>query len=199
VLGKDVPLEYLGRVAVELEHRRIEREYVVVGDFGRARGDGASYRLHVGGKFSGAPAGTRPHASTRIAARERAVVVLMDKDFAPFAQLAQPFGFASGPSLAESKLLSCHKTADRHFPKCSLRSNISERKQKHFLERVPESVGSSPLLAHRCAFGLSRFNHIQRSTLAADDDDATQYLHRRCSRSVARACQAHRAARLPPR
>jgi hypothetical protein len=113
--------------------------------------------------------------------------------------LSTPFGFASGPSLAESKLLSCHKTADRRFPKCSLRPNISERKQKHFLERVPESVGGIPLLAHRCAFGLSRFNHISAIDIAGRHDDATQYLHRRCSRSVARACQAHRAARLPPR
>ena len=31
------------------------------------------------------------------------------------------------------------KLADRHFPKCCLRPDISERKQKHFLERVPES------------------------------------------------------------
>jgi hypothetical protein len=39
----------------------------------------------------------------------------------------------------EFKLLSCNKTPDRHFPICCLRPDISERKQKHFLERVPES------------------------------------------------------------
>jgi hypothetical protein len=86
----------------------------------------------------------------------------MDKDFAPFAQLARPFGFASGPSLAESKLLSCHKTADPHFQRCCLRPDISERNQKHFLERVPESKRETNDAAAEITMRLAVCDHRAR-------------------------------------
>jgi hypothetical protein len=44
---------------VEIIDRLFVKPVVVVGDFGRAPGDRASYRQHVGGNFSGAPAGAR--------------------------------------------------------------------------------------------------------------------------------------------
>jgi hypothetical protein len=77
-------------------------------------------------------------ARSRIAARELAAVVLVDKNFAPFAELAQSFRFASAPSLAGHRIqvTTYHKTADLHLPKYCLHPDIFRSKQKHFLPRA---------------------------------------------------------------